>query len=63
MKKLILVSLVSFVFGYLSTESRSVQAYPGGFCVDASGCGKCEVCVKATGTAPTGKCMAIAGCY
>jgi len=42
---------------------RSASAYPGGYCLNSSGCGRCEVCVKQQPTDPSGTCMKIAGCY
>lgn len=53
---------MAFVVGFLAPGARRAQAYPGQMCFDASGCGRCEVCVKEKEYSPSGKCMAVAGC-
>ena len=65
MKKLAAVATLAFVVGFFSTKAeRRAEAFPGAMCFDTAGCGsKCEVCVKESPTAPSGKCMKIAGCY
>jgi len=63
MKKFILFTFVGFCIGYLTAPSAPAQAFPGAMCFNSSGCGHCEVCVKPTWSAPTGTCMAVAGCY
>lgn len=65
MKKFIAIAILSFVFGFLPSGSeRKAEALVGMMCINTAACGdKCEVCVKAKDTDPTGKCMKISGCY
>jgi hypothetical protein len=61
MKHMVVALLAVVVLGLFT--SQEARAFPGAMCFNASGCGRCEVCVKETATAPSGKCMVVAGCY
>ncbi len=62
MRTLIALFAAATLAAICATSSR-VEAYPGAMCFSGDGCGRCEVCVKAQPTDPTGTCLKIAGCY
>jgi hypothetical protein len=64
MKKLIVTfaALATLTVASMATSTPAL-AYPGAMCFSSDTCARCEVCVKASQFAPTGTCMAIAGCY
>lgn len=64
MKTLFVAAVLAFGIGYFAQSERSAEAIVGLMCINTDACGnKCEVCVKAKETDPSGKCMKISGCY
>jgi len=57
------VACMVIACGAVGASEHRAEAFPGMLCFDQSGCGRCEVCVKAQPYAPSGTCMAVAGCY
>lgn len=61
-------SILTFVLataaglGLSSLLAKRADAYPGGYCINASGCARCEVCLKESATASSGKCVKVQGC-
>lgn len=64
MKRCILTFVLATVagLGLSSLVAKNAGAYPGGYCINASGCARCEACLKDSATASSGKCVKVQGC-
>jgi hypothetical protein len=61
--KTVLALVLGALVAAVALSSAPAHAFPGAMCFNATGCSRCEVCVKERPLDVSGKCLVIQGCY